>query len=224
MPQIVPDRRVQKTRKLLQDALIELVAEKSYESITIQELLDKANVGRSTFYAHFQDKDQLLHSILDRLDELFEQHKKQVFDTTDNRRNTDKTNSPLSLSPTLSLFQFVGQNHHFFKAMLGNQGYGIFAKPVYDHVFAHVYGMFTESVHAEALVHLHGPFQMLRSREKYGSLASEIAAHYFVSALMGILVWWVEKDMPCPAEEIDRLFRELSIPGFKHALAANHKT
>jgi len=47
------DRRVQKTRKLLQDALIELVAEKSYESVTIREILDRANVGRSTFYAHF---------------------------------------------------------------------------------------------------------------------------------------------------------------------------
>ena len=78
MPQNMPDRRVQKTRKLLQDALIELVAEKGYEAVSIQELLDRANVGRSTFYAHFQGKDQLLHSILDRLDELFGQHKKQV--------------------------------------------------------------------------------------------------------------------------------------------------
>ena len=71
MPQNVVDRRVQKTRKLLQEALMELVAEKGYEAVTIREILDKANVGRSTFYAHFQDKDQLLHSILELLDELF---------------------------------------------------------------------------------------------------------------------------------------------------------
>ena len=68
MPQNFGDRRVQRTRKLLQDALIDLVAEKGYVAVTIQEILDRANVGRSTFYAHFQDKDQLLHSILDRLD------------------------------------------------------------------------------------------------------------------------------------------------------------
>src|SRR5215213_8734136 len=78
MAQMVLDRRVQKTRKLLQDALIELVAEKGYESVTVQEILEKGNVGRSTFYAHFQDKEHLLHSILERLNELFAQHEIQL--------------------------------------------------------------------------------------------------------------------------------------------------
>src|SRR5688572_3412972 len=114
MPQNDLDRRVQKTRKLLQDALIELVAEKGYEAVTIREILDKANVGRSTFYAHFQDKDQLLHSILDHLDELFEQHKKRLFEATKNSKNANPTEITLGLSPTLSLFQFIGQNHRFF--------------------------------------------------------------------------------------------------------------
>src|SRR3990170_2749326 len=130
MPQNIPDRRVQKTRKLLQDSLIALVSEKGYESVTIQEILDRANVGRSTFYAHFQDKDQLLHSILDRLDELFEQHKKRVLDAAKEIRNINDVDLTSGLSPTLSLFQFVGQNHRFFKTMLGHRGYGIFAKPV----------------------------------------------------------------------------------------------
>lgn len=224
MPPNIEDRRVQKTRKLLQDALIELVAEKGYETVTIQEILDSANVGRSTFYTHFQDKDQLLHSILDRLDELFEQHTRQILDTTKNVGKGKNRDFALGTSPTLSLFRFVGQNHRFFKAMLGNRGYGIFARRVYDYVFAHVHGIFTEPAHADALTHLHGSFNTLRSREKYGSLQVEIAAHYFVSALMGIMVWWVEKDMPCTAEEIDGLFRELAIPGFRQVLAANHET
>lgn len=224
MPQNVPDRRVQRTRKLLQDALIELVSEKGYESVKIWEILDKANVGRSTFYTHFQDKDQLLHSILDSLDDLFEQHKKQILDAAKNVGNTENTDLSIGSSPTINLFQFVGENHRFFKAVLGNRGYGIFAKPVYDYVFAHVHGIFTEPVHADALVHLHEPFKMLRSRDRYGSLESEIAAHYFVSAFMGILVWWVEKDMPCSAEEIDRSFRELAMPGFRHVLAVNHES
>jgi AcrR family transcriptional regulator len=223
MPQNFVDRRVQKTRKLLQDALIELVAEKGYESVSIQEILDKANVGRSTFYTHFQDKDQLLHSILDRLDELFEQHEKQVVDAVKNFENVDITDLARSLSPTLSLFQFVGQNHRFFKAMLGNRGYGIFAKPIYDHVFAHVHGLFTKPLQDNAFAHMHESFKILRSHEKYGSLEPEIAAHYFVSALMGVLVWWVEKDMPCTAEEIDRHFRQLAIPSFGQVLAANRE-
>lgn len=224
MPRNITDRRVQKTRKLLQDALIKLVAEKGYESVPIQEILDEANVGRSTFYAHFQDKEQLLHSILDRLDKLFEQHKEQLLDAMKNSGSPDHTDLPLSLSPTFSLFQFVEQNHRFFKTMLGNRGYGIFAKPVYDHVFAHIHEMFTKPTHDQMLAHLHQPFKALRSREKNSSLESEIAAHYFASALMGILVWWVEKDMPCTADEIDRLFRQLAIPSFRHSLAVNHES
>ncbi|MEO7838891.1 MAG: TetR/AcrR family transcriptional regulator [Anaerolineales bacterium] len=222
MPQNFVDRRVQKTRKLLQDALIGLVSEKDYETVTIREILDKANVGRSTFYAHFQDKDQLLHSILDRLDELFVQHEKQFLDAMKSLGNTDTLDLTHDLSPTLSLFQFIGQNHLFFKAMLGNRGYGIFAKPVYDYVFTHVHGIFTRPIPDNTFAHLHEPFKMLKSHEKYGSLESEIAAHYFVSALMGLLVWWVDKDMPCPAEEIDGLFRQLATPSFRQVLAVNH--
>ena len=224
MPQNDMDRRVQKTRKLLQDALIELVGQKSYESVSIREILEKANVGRSTFYAHFQDKDQLLHSILNRLDELFEQHEKLFLDAKKNFGNTDVMNLPHEFSPTLSLYQFVGQNHRFFKAMLGNRGYGIFAKPVYDYVFTHVHGLFIRPIHNDVLTHTTESSKILKSHEKYGSLESEIAAHYFVSALMGLLVWWVDKDMPCTAEEMDGLFRQLAIPSFGRVLAANHVT
>jgi AcrR family transcriptional regulator len=220
----IPDRRVRKTRKLLQDALIELVAEKGYESVTIREVLDRANVGRSTFYAHFQDKDQLLHSVLDYLGELFDQHKERLLAATKHAAKPENTDPTLGLSPTLSLFQFVGQNHRFFKAMLGKGGYGIFTKPIYDYVFAHLHGLFTKPMDDDVLAHLHESFKMVISREKYDSLESEVVAHYFVSAFIGILVWWVEKDMPCTAEEIDKLFRRLAMPGFRHAMAANHET
>ncbi len=53
------DRRVQRTRQLLHDALISLILQKGYDRITVQDIVDRANVGRSTFYDHFQDKDDL---------------------------------------------------------------------------------------------------------------------------------------------------------------------
>lgn len=55
-----PDRRVQKTRKLLSDAFAALIVEKGYDEVSIQDILDRANVGRSTFYAHYENKEQLL--------------------------------------------------------------------------------------------------------------------------------------------------------------------
>lgn len=56
------DRRVQRSRDLLEKALIELIGERGYDAITIQEIVDRANVGRTTFYAHYRSKDDLFMS------------------------------------------------------------------------------------------------------------------------------------------------------------------
>lgn len=60
MKRTQPDRRTLRTRRLLQEALTALMAQKPYEQITIQEIIDRANVGRTTFYAHYTDKQDLL--------------------------------------------------------------------------------------------------------------------------------------------------------------------
>ena len=52
------DRRVQRTRELLQKALIALISERRYDAITIQDIVDRANVGRTTFYLHYSSKDE----------------------------------------------------------------------------------------------------------------------------------------------------------------------
>jgi AcrR family transcriptional regulator len=62
-----PDRRVTRTQKVLLDALFELIVERGYERLTIQNLLDRADVGRATFYAHFSGKDELLACSVARL-------------------------------------------------------------------------------------------------------------------------------------------------------------
>src|SRR5262245_61298047 len=66
------DRRVQKTVRFLHEALMSLVVEKKYEHITVQEILDRASVGRSTFYAHYSDKDELLLESFDHLQQELE--------------------------------------------------------------------------------------------------------------------------------------------------------
>jgi AcrR family transcriptional regulator len=72
------DRRVQRTRKLLQDALIAMMIEKGYEATTVQDIIDRANVGRATFYAHFADKDTLLGSRLEDLRAMLAEQQRQV--------------------------------------------------------------------------------------------------------------------------------------------------
>src|SRR5215469_12567808 len=60
--QHVRDRRVRKTHKLLHEALFSLIHERDFDSIAIKEILHRADVGRSTFYSHFRDKEELLVS------------------------------------------------------------------------------------------------------------------------------------------------------------------
>lgn len=61
------DRRVQKTRRLFQEALIKLLQENRYSTIRIEDLADQANLGRTTFYLHYQDKDALLEECMIRV-------------------------------------------------------------------------------------------------------------------------------------------------------------
>src|SRR5579864_8800243 len=64
-PQRKPDRRIRRTCERLGSALVSLIQEKPIDQVTVQEVLDRASVGRSTFYLHFRDKDDLLLSQLE---------------------------------------------------------------------------------------------------------------------------------------------------------------
>src|SRR5436305_620987 len=61
------DRRVARSRRLLQEALVALILERGYTAVTVQAVLDRADVGRATFYAHFTGKEALLLSIFEEL-------------------------------------------------------------------------------------------------------------------------------------------------------------
>jgi AcrR family transcriptional regulator len=63
----VEDRRVRRTRTSIVEAFLSLVVERGYERVTVQDILDRADVGRSTFYAHYRDKEAVLTSCFDGL-------------------------------------------------------------------------------------------------------------------------------------------------------------
>ena len=99
-----PDRRVGKTRKALKEALTDLILEQGYEPVTVQDVIDRADVGRSTFYAHFVDKDDLLMAILADLE-------MPGLDPS-----TWKPDDP-AFGWTLALFRHFGSVKRLFKAV-----------------------------------------------------------------------------------------------------------
>lgn len=101
--EIIVDRRIQKTKKALTEALIHLILEKSYEKVTIQDIIDRANVGRSTFYMHYESKEQLL---------------------LDGHNNLNVAMFSIEINGELSfknLFGHIAQNQQLAKAMLGKK-------------------------------------------------------------------------------------------------------
>src|ERR687893_2956576 len=66
-PQEKSDRRSRRSRRLIVDALLALMQEKRYDRITVQEIIDRADVGRSTFYAQFRNKEDVLVSEIERV-------------------------------------------------------------------------------------------------------------------------------------------------------------
>lgn len=109
------DRRSQRTRQLLSEALVQLIQEKDYSTITVSDIIERANVGRSTFYAHYQDKDDLLLDQMDRVIESLSQN------------SSDLQEFPYF--PSLGFLQHVGGNHYeLYKALVWGPGMDLITK------------------------------------------------------------------------------------------------
>jgi AcrR family transcriptional regulator len=107
------DRRVEKSKVAIKDAFIELMSEKNFDQITIQDISDRANVGRRTIYDHFNDK-------FDLLDKLIEEHINEL-------RKLCKSASELSFAEgNLLWFEYFERNYPFFSTMLTSKGAPIF--------------------------------------------------------------------------------------------------
>jgi len=189
------DRRINRTRKLMQDALLALIVEKGYETVTVQDILDRADVGRSTFYAHYRDKDELLLSGFDHLRTLFEQQQQSL-------QAAKKGGSGPEFNMILELFRHVGQNHKLYKAIAGKQS----GEMIMKYLHRYLYNM------------LIVPHAALMKNKKM-AVPVEITTHWIVSSLLSLMIWWLDNNMPYPAEKMDELFRKLTMPGIEVAFS-----
>jgi AcrR family transcriptional regulator len=190
MPNLT-DRRVQKTRQILQKAIMELIIEKGFETITVQDILNKANVGRSTFYAHYQDKGELLHSCFEEFHKLMEQHSLNLSEGSRNSSN-------LKFNPEfiLKFLKFAEQNSRLMKALLMQEN---LSETIKKSLFDSVYGSIKSNL----------------VRERSNQIPPEVAAQYFVNACFGTIKWWITNDMPYTSEEVGSYLKRLTMPTLK---------
>ncbi|NTU57348.1 MAG: TetR/AcrR family transcriptional regulator [Chlorobiaceae bacterium] len=188
------DRRISRTRKLMHEALMSLIVEKGYEAITVQDILDRADVGRSTFYAHYRDKDELLLSSFEHLRTLFEQQQQAIVASRGSGREPE-------VNFVLELFRHTGQHHKLYQAIAGKQS----GEMILKYLHKYLYNLLIVP-HAELVRNRNSP-----------PVPIEITTHVLVSSLLSLMTWWLDNHMPHPPEKMDEIFRILVTPTIEAA-------
>jgi AcrR family transcriptional regulator len=106
------DRRAARTQRALHEALIALILRKGYDAITVQEIIDQADIGRATFYAHYSSKEDLLRGGFKRLAGELRSARRAAADP--------QRAGPLSFS--LAMFRHAGEYRQVFRALIGGRG------------------------------------------------------------------------------------------------------
>ncbi|MEI6180696.1 MAG: TetR family transcriptional regulator [Chloroflexales bacterium] len=184
------DRRIQRTRSALRRALVELMLEQGYEAITIQAIIDRANVGRSTFYAHYLDKYQLLRDNLSELGAMLTLHQQAALATQGGLAQGQ-------FAFSLGMFDHAASHAQLYRALVG--------KPSGVVVQGEIQQILSELARNE--------LRTVLAPAASAPLPLDVVVQYVVSAFMGLLVWWLEAGLPCTAAVIDTMFQRLTLPG-----------
>lgn len=184
MKQEKQDRRSRRTRDLVIGALMDLMLEKTYEAITVQDLLDRANIGRSTFYSHYFDKEDVLTSLGEQMLEMLGQI-------------SQRGASEHKLLPSLELFEHAHQNQPYFRAMMRGR-----AREVVWDTAQNSLSRGIEQALAPGVSNGHLP-----------SVPLNVISQYLAGAFLNLVKWWLENDMPYTPAQMDEMFQQLALPG-----------
>jgi AcrR family transcriptional regulator len=183
------DRRIQRTYKILHEALVELILEKGYDKVTVQDVIDRANVGRSTFYSHFKDLEDLFLRGFENLWSQFELHfsvqAPQTMDVWD---------------VSLVVFQHAQNYTGVYKAVVGKQGGRLMSAHMHKYLSVLMRNVLKPHWQAHTLVPL------------------DIVVHHLASSLIASLTWWVDHDLQYPPERMNEIYRLLTQPAIQAIL------
>jgi len=184
------DRRIPRTRAMLQHALNSLILKKDYEAITIQDICDAANVGRSTFYAHYTSKDDLKRRGFEKLHkELVERQRQALTAAAENEERC--------LSFSLSMFEHARDHVENYRAPVGGRGGAVSLSSIRT--------MLSDLVRKELAATV--------NKNSADVIPRELVVQYVVGAYMAVMVWWLDGGAKLPPKRIDAMFRRLAIAG-----------
>jgi len=177
------DRRVQRTYKILHEALVELIIEKGYDKVTVQDIIERANVGKSTFYSHFQDKEDLFlrgfENLWSMFEEQFTEHAHETMDVWD---------------ISLIVFQHAKNYINVYKAMVGKVGGGLLSATMNKYL----------SLLMQNSLKLKWAGQI--------TVPLDLVGQHLASSLINSLTWWVDQDLSYSVEQMNSIYKQLTQP------------
>jgi len=162
------ERRRLQTRKLLIQTALQLVLEKGYEAITIQDITDRADLGRGTFYIHFKDKEEVVWTAFQ---DLFHELEQEAHSKLDRRL------PQVEYFGLLNIFQHAEKNRDLYRVMFGGQGSAMLTGRAQDYLA----NAFLDDIR-----------QAPQSAEIDFDLPEEIEAQLLTGAITRLLYWWLE--------------------------------
>jgi AcrR family transcriptional regulator len=192
------DRRTRKTRQILRSALLALLIEKRYEDISVQDIIERADVARSTFYVHYVDKDDLLtgrHGIFaENLGEQMLAHSGE---------------HGASTFSSQTWFYHIQAQGDILKVIAKDSAMELAMKTLR--------GIIHDSVQDGMQTHL--------QISKGASVPLPLLVDYLTDALMTLIKWWFKDGMKYTPEQMDAMFQQLVTPGVLSVLRrVNHET
>ncbi|MCX4849136.1 TetR/AcrR family transcriptional regulator [Streptomyces sp. NBC_00893] len=184
------DRRTRRTRRALGGALVELVLERGFSALTVEDITEQADVARATFYAHFKGKDDLFARVTsDLIEQLVQRLEPAVAGST-----VGFTGKPL-----LEMLRHVSDERDVYRVVLRGEGDG---KPLQ---------MFVDACAAATA-------REFKARAERNSVQpridADLLARVWVGEQVAVLRWWAEQDTPpMPAEEAVRMLLDLALHG-----------
>ncbi len=180
------DRRARRTRERLIHALLDLIETQHFDQISVQDIVERADVGRSTFYAHFENKNGLLMSGFEHLLETFVQ---QIQRDGAGRLTFD----------TAFLFEHAHGHYEIYRTLWWGSGFDLLIKD----------GHSALSERIETRLREVG-FALDESVVPLPVLACSLAG-----SLLVLLKWWLDNKMPYPPKRMDAIIQELVMSGIQ---------
>ncbi len=183
-----PDRRKQRTRRMLRDALLVLIVEKGYDDLSVQDITEKADLRRATFYLHYKDKNELLEAVLREIfDELVKELEPLI--------QSDALGGKTQVETFAVMYRHIAANSRLYQIILGGQGGAATSRGIREYLAQHTLAM------------------LKRLPQKQVSMPIDVLANYMAGAELSLMTWWLEDGQQYPVEQMAAMTQQLILKG-----------